>query len=142
MKRPVSPPSVPANPENWSEASKRSGTYDFPPTEYTDHKYNCTACSQPSLFTAEEQRKTYEERKAYIWQRRTLCQDCFRARLEVEAELDTVRLSWGREHEALQRDKKFLRRWVELLELHARYGARRDTGNEKMIRKLLGQNEA
>ena len=142
MKPSSSPEAVPANPEDWSDASKRSGIYDNPPSEYRDHKYNCSSCLQSAVFTAEGQKQTYEVQKAYIWQRRTLCSNCLKARLEVEAELVAIRATWDSERQSLAHDRTFLERWLQLLDRHAHYGARRDLGNEQMLHKLLGRREA
>jgi hypothetical protein len=133
---------VPANPDNWSDASKNCGAYHYAPSAYADYTYKCQSCSQPAVFSAEEQRRTYEERKAYIWQRRTLCPSCFRDRLAVEAELSLIQGLWAAERELCKNDTKFLTRWLELLEQHVRLGARRDVANTKMLAKLLGRDEA
>jgi hypothetical protein len=131
------PSAVPTDPEQWSESSKRSYIYDSPPSEYKDYNYVCCRRKQPSVFTAEAQREAYEVRKAYIWQRRVLCSDCFRMCLQIESELEQCAAGWKSSRQLLQVDDQFLRRWLALLEDHVYYGNRADTGNIRMLRKLL-----
>jgi hypothetical protein len=128
--------SVPADPDQWSEASQRS--YAIRPTHYYDLEYNCVRCGQPSVFTAQAQRTAFEVRKVHIRERRTLCEPCFLKRGELEHHLQQCAIRWQAEKEALAADPRFLQEWLALLEDHARYGARYDAGNARMLRKLLG----
>jgi Probable zinc-ribbon domain len=142
MKRPSRPTSVSSNRELWSEESKRSYSYQSSIAEYKDYHYECMHCKQPSIFTAQDQKKTYEVRKAYIWQRRTLCSECFRARVETERDLEARAASWKADRQSLSSDKQFLLQWLAALEKHVSLGGRADTGNMNMLQKLLASNEA
>lgn len=142
MARVRPPTSIPANPDEWSESSKRSYIFDSPPSEYRDHLYKCWTCGQPSIFSAEAQRETYEVRKAYIWQRRVLCEDCFQMREQIENGLKACAEAWISNRATLNADKQFLRRWLTLLEDHVHYGGRIDVGNTDMLRRLLGSDGA
>lgn len=51
MKKTNRPTSVLADPEQWSEQSKRSVAYVFR-KEYEDMAYNCARCKAACLFTA------------------------------------------------------------------------------------------
>ena len=62
--------------ERWSEESKRSYAYHYQATSYEDIHYECSKCRAPSVFTAQEQKVSFEEKKNYIWQHRTLCPKC------------------------------------------------------------------
>ena len=41
------PAGVPCDPESWSEESKWSVAYSFPPTAYRDKAYLCWRCREP-----------------------------------------------------------------------------------------------
>ena len=142
MKRHSRPTSVPSNPELWSDESKRSYIYQSSIAEYKDIHYECWRCKKASVFTAQEQQTAYEGRKAYIWQKRTLCEECYRARLAIERDLKERSARWKEEKDVLRSDKHFLQSWLASLEEQVRYGARADVGNMSMIQGLLPPNEA
>lgn len=131
--------SVPANPEEWSAEGKRSVIFQFPPRPYRDIHYSCWRCQQPTVFTAEEQKQTFEVRKAYIWQRRTLCGDCHRERRECDRGVAECRRRWASEREGLRTDTGFLRRWLDRLENLPRYGGERDVANIAMLRRVISE---
>lgn len=55
---------VPADPAQWGEKSKRSVAFQFNfVREYKDIAYKCWRCQTPSIFTAEDQKYTYEEKR-------------------------------------------------------------------------------
>lgn len=132
---PPTPSSVPADPEQWSESSKRS--YTVRPAHYEDIRFTCLRCGQTSVFTAEDQRETYEVRKAHIKVQRNLCATCFRERKQLEQRLQEYANRWQVERQTLSADRSFLEQWITLLEEHNRYGARHDAGNMRMVRSLL-----
>ncbi|MBS0308803.1 MAG: zinc-ribbon domain containing protein, partial [Proteobacteria bacterium] len=65
MTKPLSPDTVPADPSKWSESSQQSVSAAWT-TEYTSLRYKCWRCGESSVFSAEEQRYTYEVKKANI----------------------------------------------------------------------------
>jgi len=88
MEKKEQPPhilAVPTAPEHWSDSSKQSYAYQSPPREYSDRHYTCRHCRKAAVFTGQEQREAYEARKAYIWQARVLCAECFATRMQIEA---------------------------------------------------------
>ena len=108
-----------------------------PPGQYEDICYDCIACGAPSTFTAEAQKQAFELRKAYIWQRRVLCDACFETRRTCERELRAIRSRWRASRAEALRDAAMLQRWLDLLCLLPRYGARRDVAAIAMLRKTL-----
>lgn len=71
---------VPANPIEWSDSSKRSrGFTEEAGQSYANEYYWCRKCGAPAVFTAEQQRETYEVSKKPIYQRRVLCDPCWKA---------------------------------------------------------------
>jgi hypothetical protein len=76
--------------EEWSEESKHSFRYsalnsgiDY----YSDEKYKCIACHKNSVFTAKDQKCSYEHEKNYIWQKRVLCPTCYQELQSIKASL-------------------------------------------------------
>ena len=130
-------PSVPVNVANWSEASKRSGIYFMPKAEYKDIHYKCYHCQRLAVFSAEAQLEAFEVRKAYIWQRRTLCEECFAVRLILEREVKEFHRRWKFERPALEREQVALKRWLELLEELPLFGARQNTAHLAMLKRLI-----
>ena len=135
---PVNRPSVPANPEDWSEASKRSGIYSCNVMEYRDIRYQCRHCQCMTVFPAEAQRESLEVRKNYYWQHRKLCEECFKVRVQFESEVKEFQRRWKVERPTLERDRAVLTRWLQLLEELPRYGAPMNGGQIRMLEKLLG----
>lgn len=129
---------VPATPDLWSDSSKQSYVYQSSFRRmYSDRHYTCRRCKQAAVFTAQEQREAYEVRKAYIWQDRVLCAECFATRMKIEAGLRACALRWQAERDECQADTPFLQRWHSLLLQHVEYGGNRDEGNICMLQALL-----
>ncbi len=62
----------------WSEASKRSRSYDQNgEAHYYDEYYWCEQCEAPCVFTAADQKQAYEVEKRYLHQTRKLCRKCY-----------------------------------------------------------------
>ena len=127
---------VPTNVQEWSEASQRSATYCAPDDEYDDIHYECYHCQRPAVFTAEQQRRAFEVRKVYIWQRRTLCEECFAVRVSLEREVKEFNRRWKVERRALSKEVQALRRWLVVLELLPSYGVRKNTAHIAMLKRL------
>ncbi len=130
------PSSVPVNVANWSEASRRPLAYISAPSEYEDIHFKCYHCGRSAVFSAEAQREAFEVKKAYIWQRRTLCQECFLSRVALEREVNELNSRWKTERRIVESQPELLKRWIQLLEELPSYGARRNTAHLAMLRKL------
>lgn len=128
---------VVVNPENWSEASKHSTIYDFPPAEYHDIEYTCFQCEKPSIFTAHAQRKAFEVRKSYIWQRRLLCLNCLQMRSQLERQVKAYDMRWKSERAALAHNVTELTQWLAALKRLPYYGVRRNSARIAMLERLL-----
>ena len=128
------------NVEEWSEASKRSVEYTFEPRPYVDIPYMCWRCKAPAVFTAEDQKRTYEVQKAHLWQSRVLCVPCHAERCRLDREVLVCRRRWAVGKRELQRDIEFLRHWLAVLEAQAGHGARMDEANIIRLRRLVEQH--
>jgi hypothetical protein len=133
------PAGVPCDPEQWSEDSKRSVAYEFVPQPYRDKAYLCWRCRVPDVFTAAEQKHTFEVRKANVSQQRVLCRACHRERVALEREAGECRQRWAGEGPALRHDREFLWRWLVVLEALPGYNGSRDEANFVMLRRLLAK---
>lgn len=137
MKLTTRPFSVPADPEQWSEQSKRSVAYDFR-KEYKDIAYNCVRCAAACVFTAQDQKYTFEVKKASIDQRRHLCAPCWDESHRLRALKLECESLWAESKKQLQQDVGFLTRWLDLLNtLEAYQPGKRDTARKNMLAKLL-----
>ena len=135
-KRP-SPDSVPADPSKWSASSQRSVSAEWT-TEYTSLRYSCWRCRASAVFTAEDQRYTYEVKKASINQQRSLCERCWVRSNAISKELAECETQWVESKSSLTRDRAFLERWARLLEERDEYVPyRADTAKKNMLARLL-----
>jgi hypothetical protein len=135
MKSKRAPVSVDAT--RWSKSSKQSYSYVNPPEEYTDLEYDCWRCGSRAVFSAEDQKKTFEVRKAYIWQRRALCKPCWTEEQKIARRLQAKATEWKKNKPRLVKDLPFLREWLALLEEHPKYGVRANTGGIAMLKKQI-----
>lgn len=132
-----SPRRIPADPTKWSAKSQGSPPA-FWTTEYTDIQYKCWHCKAAATFSAEDQRYTYEVKKAPIDQQRILCEPCWRESLRIAAQLTEFQRQWAQSKNALRADKSFLSGWLQLLEAQETYVPyRQDIARKNMLRKLL-----
>ena len=131
------PNKVKADPTKWLKKSQRSVAASFT-TEYTDIKYRCWHCKAEAIFSAMDQKHTFEIRKASIDQRRLLCEICWKKSLHLAAELKECGAKWNESKRSLKADEMFLSDWLQLLveqETYVPY--RHDTARKNMLRKLL-----
>jgi hypothetical protein len=128
---------IPADPRQWSEKSKRSVSFFFT-SKYEDREYKCWSCGKLATFTAQDQKHTYEVRKASIDQQRVLCEECWKNSLRISKGLELCESRWATEKSTVKTDKVFLSHWLELLEQREHYVRYRpDKAKKNMLRKLL-----
>ncbi len=128
-----------ADPERWSKESKQSLAYElFAPKEYADRHYLCRRCDKPAVFSAADQKYTYEVKKGYIHQCRLLCPECWKGLRAVEHDIRACEARWADSRESLKQDMAFLENWLDLLRKHDTYEpSRKNTATQNMLRKLL-----
>ena len=131
---------VKADPNKWSRQSRQSfGAYLT--KEYVDIPYFCWRCGKPDVFTAEDQKHSFEVKKNYFWQRRLLCQSCWQQAIVIKKELQSCQKRWASSKPSLQNDKKFLSQWLELLTRLEQYVPYRpDSARKAMLAKLIKRN--
>jgi hypothetical protein len=125
--------------ERWSEESKRSYAYHYQATSYEDIHYECSKCGTPSVFTAQEQKISFEEKKNYIWQRRTLCPQCNAELFRLRERERACQARWVQGREVLARDGEFMRDWLEVLQAIPRYSPRYRNSMSQRLETRLGR---
>jgi hypothetical protein len=107
-------------------------------TEYTPIHYSCWRCKSPAVFSAEDQRYTYEVKKASINQQRVLCRPCWDRSNAIAAELDRCQSQWNESKPLLSKNREFLSHWLALLTERDEYVAYKpDTAKINMLKDLL-----
>jgi len=101
-------------------------------------RYSCWHCRASAVFTAEEQRYTYEVKKANINQQRLLCEQCWKQSNAISKAMAECESQWAAAKNSLRRDKPFLERWAKFLDERDEYVPyRADTAKKNMLAKLL-----
>jgi len=131
---------VKADPTQWSKESRQSyAVYGI--KEYVDIPYFCWRCGKPDVFTAEDQKHSFEVKKNYVWQRRILCQSCWGEANTIRKALSTCQAQWAKAKSSLQKDVAFLSHWLKLLtKLEEYVPYRPDTAKKNMLTKLIKRN--
>ncbi len=127
----------------WSPSSQRSGGhYDECAIYYENLAYRCRKCEMSCVFTAEQQKEAYEERKEYVWRIPSLCPSCETQRNLLRAEVKECQEAWNCKREVLSKNRNFLEQWRLILREIETYGRKGSSpSNVIMISKLLSKNE-
>ena len=128
---------IPADRSLWSEKSKQSYAFEYI-REYKDIPYKCRHCQTDCLFTALDQKYTFEVKKASIDQRRILCSHCWSKSQRIRNDLKECEDQWAQSKLILQTDKDFLSHWLQLLKHLEKYVPyKTDTAKRNMLKRLL-----
>lgn len=103
MAKRATPSSIPANPVQWSASSQRSVSAAWT-KEYTSRSYSCWRCRASAVFTAEDQKYTYEVKRASINQQRVFCDPCWKRSSAVAKALAECASAWATPKASLQRN--------------------------------------
>ena len=124
----------------WSKESKQSYAVDCI-KEYTDKEYNCWRCKTKSVFTAADQKYTYEVKKAYYWQQRILCHECWKQKNVITRNIQDCEKRWDKSKKTLKMDPTFLEIWLNLLVTREEYVPYKpNTAIKNMLTNLLDNN--
>lgn len=128
------PSRVPVERSQWSESSQRTyALLEF----YEDRTWSCRGCGQSFVFTAQEQKRAYEDEGVYIYWHPTLCAACAE---QAQATADAIQrheARWQANRQEMQDDRAFLKRWLDSLETYARLSGRRNQSVIAMLQQLL-----
>ena len=106
--------------------------------EYKDIHYKCWHCQAECVFTAQDQKYTFEVKRASIDQRRILCSKCWSETHRIRQSLQDCEEQWSASKAELQMEKPFLSRWLDLLnQLETYVPYKPDTARKNMLGKLL-----
>lgn len=134
---------VPMDATQWSEESKRSYLYcghSYSQSDrYGDIHYSCIRCASPAVFTAADQKRSFEVKKNYIWQRRDLCPACHAQWVQLKAKDRACQARWTAERLTLKHDASFMGDWLQVLEALPSYDRRKHSSMRTHLRKLLAQ---
>jgi hypothetical protein len=129
--------SVAADPNQWCEQSKHSVAFGFK-RAYVDQPYKCWRCGATCTFTAQDQKYTFEVKKANINQRRNFCAACWSESHRLRAALSEHDVRWAAEQSALRSNREFLCEWLDLLARWEQFAPyKQDVAKINMLRKLL-----
>ena len=130
---------VPADPLQWSQQSQRSVSFHWV-KEYKDIEYKCWHCEKSAVFSAEDQKYTYEVKKAPIDQRRILCPECWGQSQVIAKDIRACEEKWAESKNSLKNDADFLSHWLQLLLSREAYVPYKpNTAAKNMLRKLLDE---
>jgi hypothetical protein len=123
----------------WSRSSQRSGGahYSSKATQYENISYFCEKCKNKSIFSAEEQKFSYEVKKQFIWRVPSLCQNCqsqLNILLSAEREFQKT---WNVNREAMKLNIVFLKNWLNAIQEIHTYGKATNYSMVAGILKLL-----
>jgi hypothetical protein len=124
----------------WSEESKRSYAYLSNEAYYEDEKYNCYKCGKMAVFSAQEQKKAYEDEKRYIWQKRTLCPSCYANFKSIKSKISKFEQNFGSKLKDQSIDVSIIKEWLNMLKVLPLYGKPLDRAKVAMFEKMLGKN--
>jgi Probable zinc-ribbon domain len=128
---------VRADPSQWSEKSQNSVAFHFI-KEYKNIEYNCWRCKKSAVFSAYDQKYTFEVKKASIDQRRSLCQECWENSLIIKHDIRLCEEKWAESKKTLKNDADFLSHWLRLLvSLEEYVPYKPNTAAKNMLKKLI-----
>ncbi len=130
---------VPINKDAYSDASKNSLGHEFLGEFYEDIHYQCYKCQQPAIFTAIQQKKSFEIRKEYMHQQRILCRNCWLKLRQLKCEMQNIEQLYSLDKEKMKSDKEFLQEWLFILKEIPKFGKKTNTARIRFIEKILGQ---
>lgn len=129
---------VPLNKDAYSESSKRSEGFWFLGDTYEDIRYQCKKCTKSTIFSAEEQKETYEVKKRYMWQQRTLCNDCYKEMLQIKTELQDIEEYYCSNKQECLQNRDLLLKWLRLLNEYPTYWQKGNPSRVVFVKKVLG----
>lgn len=105
---------------HWSEASKRSVAFDCK-TFYADIHYQCIRCTVACVYSAHSQKVSFEQKKKYIDQRRSLCGPCNAELFRLRQQERAFQARWAAARRDLAKDAVFMNEWLGVLQAIPRY---------------------
>jgi hypothetical protein len=131
---------IKVNKDNWSADSKRSSTFNDYPVFYEGLSYSCCKCGCSAVFTAEEQKETFEVKKHYIDQKRDLCGNCYNEYVCLKESILSYESHWKNLSETEKETAEFLNNWFTAVNKVPSYGKPKNESIARMLFKLTNKN--
>ncbi|WP_162844090.1 zinc-ribbon domain containing protein [Sinobacterium caligoides] len=126
---------------NWSDSSKNSYAYESPVRNaYIDSAYRCTKCHQVAVFSAKAQKYTYEVKKSYICQYRTLCPECYYSLKNLVNMVNGFEELWAKENESTKHTAPYIIEWLDALQQFPKYGKKANQAIINMLNNHISKN--
>ena len=125
------------NKDAYSDSSKKSYGFECLGDYYEDTKYRCKKCYKQDVFTAEEKKKTFEVKKAYMWQQRFLCNLCYQEMSSIKKELVEIDNDYLENKVAVMGNEELLNKWLYLLTEYPKYRQKENTAKIAFVKKAL-----
>lgn len=125
--------------EQWSRSSKQSYVYQQAAAHYGDIRYTCAKCQEDAVFTAEEQKTAFEQKKQYVWRRRVLCPRCNGELFKLRKHDRQCQARWAQKRGNLKSDRVFLEEWAAVLTKIPSYLPRLRSNMLVRLKSLLAQ---
>ncbi|WP_152600140.1 zinc-ribbon domain containing protein [Cellvibrio mixtus] len=106
----------------WSKSSQRSqgSHYSSNAMYYENISYLCVMCKNKSIFSAEDQKFSYEVKKQFIWRIPTLCHNCHENLTRLLSKEREFQKLWNVNREEMKLNVSFLKDWLNTIkEIHA-----------------------
>lgn len=124
--------------ENWSQSSKQSYAYLDDNEFYENIPYRCYKCDISSIYSAEEQKETFEIKKAYIWQTRYLCNTCYEDLKALKRKINEYEASWEKEKD--KESAPYLFEWLSLIKELPKYRKPKNASMEKRLFEMISKS--
>ena len=132
--------SVKINKDAWSEDSKESLSYTFAKKYYENINYLCRKCRKNAIYTAEEQKQTYEVKKCYIEINRVLCLECYKKYNTLKKQIKEYESLWVKETSNSKKNASYLKEWLSAINEMPLYGKPKNEAMAKNLHKLINEN--
>ena len=126
--------------EAWSKESKESLSYDFAKEFYEDITYQCWKCGKTAVFSAQDQKHSFEVLKNYVWQRCKLCNSCYAELVSLQNEVKRYEGLWSKETQHSKTSAPYLASWLLALQKIPGFGKPENTASINMLKKLVVKN--
>ena len=132
--------SVRINKDAWSEESKESLSYEFAKKYYENINYSCRKCKKNTIYSAEEQKRTYEILKCYIEKQRVLCGECYKKYNILVKKIKEYESLWAKETINSKKNATYLKKWLSAINEMSSYGKSKNEAMANNLLKLISGN--
>lgn len=133
--------SIKIDKSKWSNSSRRSSEYtgQFLNEDCYSESigYRCKKCFRHCVFTPEEQKVAFEDKRKIIHYVPLLCSECEKNYEALKTQISNFQNTWNRDRDFLASNRKFISDWLHVVKEKNTYGKRVDMDKVRMLAKLL-----